>query len=291
MIICTTAAELNARLATARGEGQRIGFVPTMGALHRGHMALIRAAKASCDLAVASIFINPTQFNEASDLQAYPRTPKTDEELLMAQGCDYLYRPEIDDIYPNGGEESAAANLDFGSLTERMEGAHRPGHFAGVAQVVSRLLDIVQPQVLFLGQKDYQQVAVIRSMVRQLRLPANIEVVETVREVDGLAMSSRNRRLGPEERKAAGLINRQLAAVVAGLRAGWVPEELERAAMEAMHRHPLLNPEYVEVFTGNDLLPYRGGPANAEIVVACAVRCGPVRLIDNQIAIPSQPLR
>ncbi|MTB52614.1 pantoate--beta-alanine ligase [Lewinella sp. W8] len=289
MIICTTAAELNERLAGARKEGQRIGFVPTMGALHRGHMALIRASVTSCELTVASIFVNPTQFNEASDLSAYPRTPRADEELLIAHGCDFLYRPDVADIYPNGDQESAAAELDFGSLTERMEGAHRPGHFAGVAQVVSRLLDIVKPRVLFLGQKDYQQVAVIRSMVRQLDLPVMIEVVETVREVDGLALSSRNRRLGPQERKAAGLINRQLSAVAAGLLAGWDPEKLETAAMDAMQRHPLLNPEYVEVFTGHNLLPYRGGPAAAEIVVACAVHCGPVRLIDNRIAIPSNP--
>jgi pantoate--beta-alanine ligase len=289
MIICTTAAELKERLAPARQRKQRIGFVPTMGALHRGHMSLIQSSVDSCELTVASIFVNPTQFNEASDLTAYPRTPEADEQLLLANGCDFLYRPEVEDIYPNGDQESAAANLDFGSLTERMEGAHRPGHFAGVAQVVRRLLDIVGPDVLFLGQKDYQQVAVIRSMVRQLGLPVMIEVVDTVREVDGLAMSSRNRRLGAEERKAAGLINRQLTAVAAGLQAGWKPAALEAAAMTAMQNHPLLNPEYVEVFTGDDLLPYRGGPADAEIVVACAVHCGSVRLIDNRIAIPSNP--
>lgn len=257
--------------------------MPTMGALHAGHMALIDAARAAGDIVVASIFVNPTQFNESSDLAAYPRTPEQDAGLLEAHGCNFLYLPEVADVYPEGENHSNTANLDFGSLTARMEGANRPGHFDGVAQVVSRLLEIVSPDVLVMGQKDYQQVAVIRSMLRQLNLKVELLVVPTVREEDGLAMSSRNRRLGPEDRLAAGRINRHLTAVASGIAAGWGARQLEGLALDALARHPRLKPEYVEVCDGDSLLPYVQGAEAREVVVATAVWCGPVRLIDNRL--------
>lgn len=270
-------------LRKALPKDQRIAFVPTMGALHAGHMALIEAAKQDHDVVVASIFVNPTQFNEANDLRAYPRTPKADVALLKAHGCDFLYLPEVQDVYPNGTEKSAAAGIDFGPLTATMEGAHRPGHFDGVAQVVSRLLDIVQPDTLVLGQKDYQQVAVIRAMIQRLDMTVRVLVVPTVREADGLALSSRNRLLTPPQREAAGIINRQLSAVAAGLAAGWPIEALEQLALAGIGDHELLDPEYVQIFDGDTLLPYLNGDNVRELVVATAVRCGKVRLIDNRI--------
>ena len=254
-----------------------------MGALHDGHMALVDTARAEYDHVVASIFVNPTQFNEAADLTAYPRTPEADAESLAAHGCDLLYLPTVEDIYPDGTDHSLAAGLDFGSLTARMEGANRPGHFDGVAQVVSRLLQIVQPDALVMGQKDYQQVAIVRSMVGQLQLSVRLRVVPTVREEDGLALSSRNRLLGDDHRAAAGRINRHLRAVVAGVRAGWEARMLENLALDAMTADPALQPEYVEVFDGDTLLPWAQGEAAREVVVATAVRCGGVRLIDNRI--------
>ncbi len=274
----TTAAALRDYLDRAPGP---VAFVPTMGALHEGHLALVRAARADHPTVVCSIFVNPTQFNEAADLQAYPRTPEADAALLVSADCKVLYLPDVEDVYPTGTATSLAGQLNFGSLTTRMEGAHRPGHFAGVAQVVSRLLEIVRPATLVMGQKDYQQVAVIRSMLAQLDLAVALRAVATVREADGLAMSSRNRRLGPAERQAAPAINRHLAAIVAGLRAGWPARQLEALALEGLRRHPLLDPEYVEICHGDTLLPYTEGETSREIVVATAVRCGPVRLIDN----------
>lgn len=262
---------------------KRIAFVPTMGALHDGHMALIKAAAQQHDLVVASIFVNPTQFNEGADLKRYPRTPKADADLLKAHGCDFLYLPSVEDVYPDGLQKNAAKDIDFGPITATMEGANRPGHFDGVAQVISRLLEIVNPDTLVLGQKDYQQVAVIRAMMQRLDLSASVLVVPTVREADGLAMSSRNRLLNPTERIAAGMINRQLAAVAAGLAVGWPTQPLEQMALSSLGEHDLLDPEYVQIFDGDTLLPYVDGDNVRELVVAAAVRCGPARLIDNRI--------
>ena len=287
----TTASALSAALAAARRPGVTIGFVPTMGALHAGHAALIRACRAACDVTVASIFVNPTQFNESADLAAYPRTPEADTELLAAQGCDFLYLPAVDDIYPEGPSASSPAHaVDYGTLTDTLEGAHRPGHFAGVVQVVHRLLDVVRPDVLFLGQKDYQQVAVLRRMIAGLGLSARIHVVATVREADGLALSSRNRRLTAGQRLAAGKINQHLAVVAAGVRNGWPARELERLAREGMAAVAPLVPEYVAVVDGTTLLPYEDGTDAQEVVVAAAVRVGEVRLIDNRIILPANPI-
>lgn len=270
-------------LRKALPKDKTIAYVPTMGALHAGHMALIEAAVALHDVVVASIFVNPTQFNDAGDLEAYPRTPKSDAALLKKHGCKYLYFPSVKDVYPEGTGKSSARSIDFGALTATMEGANRPGHFDGVAQVVSRLLDIVQPTTLVLGQKDYQQVAVIRAMIKQLRIPVKVEVVPTVRAKDGLALSSRNKRLNGKERQAAGLINVQLAAVTAGLAAGWPVEVLRQLALGGIGQHDLLDPEYIQIFDGDTLLPYEDGNEVRELVVATAVHCGPVRLIDNRI--------
>ena len=262
-----------------------------MGALHRGHAALVAACVQREAITVASVFVNPTQFNEADDLAAYPRTPAEDARLLAEQGCDYLYLPSAEDVYPNGTQDSLARHLDFGALGERLEGAQRPGHFAGVAQVVSRLLEIVQPGTLYLGQKDYQQVAVVRRMIELLKLTVKVHTVPTVREADGLALSSRNRRLSPDDRRAASTINRQLTAVVGGLQAGWPARSLEQMAYQTMAQHPRLQPEYVEVVDGLTLQPYLDGAEVGELVVLTAVRAGAVRLIDNRIAYRANPSR
>jgi pantoate--beta-alanine ligase len=279
MRILKKATELRKALPAKK----RIAFVPTMGALHAGHMALIQAAAKHHDLVVASIFVNPTQFNEGSDLKKYPRTPKEDAGLLKAHGCDLLYLPSVKDVYPDGLQKNAAGDIDFGPLTATMEGANRPGHFDGVAQVVSRLIEIVKPDTLVLGQKDYQQAAVVRAMIQRLDLMVRVLVVPTVREADGLAMSSRNLRLNPEERAAAAMINRQLAAVANGLAVGWPTQPLEQMALSGLGENDLLDPEYVQIFDGDTLLPYVDGDNVRELVVAAAVRCGPVRLIDNRI--------
>ena len=254
-----------------------------MGALHAGHAALVDAARASHDHVVASIFVNPTQFNDAADLDQYPRTPEDDARLLREHGCDVLYLPSVLDVYPDGTAGGATEHLDFGSLTARMEGANRPGHFDGVAQVVHRLLDVVRPTTLFLGQKDYQQVAVIRSMIRQMKMAVQVEVVPTVREEDGLARSSRNRRLLSHQREAAGRINRHLSAVKQGLLAGWPPRILEGLALAALEADPELRPEYVEICNGETLEQFVPGQPFREVVIATAVHCGPVRLIDNMV--------
>ena len=285
----THAADLATFLATAP---RPVAFVPTMGALHAGHLALIEAARKGHATVVASIFVNPTQFNDQADLAAYPRTEEADARSLDAVHCDALYLPTVADVYPENYTDPTK-DLSFGQLTEVMEGAQRPGHFAGVAQVVYRLLDIVRPDTLVMGQKDYQQVAVVRDMLRQLekQLPFSVTVqtVPTVREADGLALSSRNTRLGKAERAAAATINLQLKAVAAGVRAGWSPRTLETTAMREMGEHALLEPEYVSVFAGGTLQPWsEGDSVNGGVVVATAVRCGLVRLIDNLVVIPSE---
>lgn len=278
MLTFTTAAELQTHLRSLSGT---IAYVPTMGALHAGHLALIRAAGRAHDHVVASIFVNPTQFNEAADLDAYPRTPEADADLLKGEGCDVLYLPDVADVYPNGTAPGPTARLDFGNLTTSMEGANRPGHFAGVAQVVHRLLDVVRPNTLFLGQKDYQQVAVIRSMIDQMELNVAVEVVPTVREADGLAMSSRNRRLDATAREAAGRINKHLEAVRAGLLAGWPPRILEGLALAALEADPALRAEYLDIRNGETLERFVPGEPFKSVVVATAAWCGGVRLIDN----------
>ena len=286
--IFTTAAALTAQLARDRTGGLTVGFVPTMGALHRGHAELVIQCVKACNRCVVSVFVNPTQFDDGADLAAYPVTPAEDERLLRLSGCHYLFRPSREEVYP-AGLVDPTAHLDFGPLTERMEGAHRPGHFAGVAQVVHRLLTIVEPDVFYLGQKDYQQVAVIKRMLDLLAMRVTVITVATVRERDGLALSSRNRRLTADQRAAAARINSHLAVVAAGLRCRWPARELERLAFAGMLASPLLEPEYVEVVDGQTLMPYFDGDVVGALVVATAVRVGSVRLIDNHVFTIANP--
>lgn len=269
--------ELQTYLDSVRSGNRSFGFVPTMGALHEGHLALVRRAKMENQVTISSIFVNPTQFDEAADLEKYPRTPAKDVEMLYRVGNEVLFMPEVKEIYPEG--EKMDATFDFGGLDHTMEGRFRPGHFQGVAEVVSRLLRIVRPHRLYLGQKDFQQYVIVREMVRQLKLEVEVVRCPIVREKNGLAMSSRNVRLTPAERERAGLLYRTLQEARA-LSVDHSPGEVKTRALQTL-RQPGIEPEYFEIVDARTLQPVSRFD-QAETVVACtAVRVGDVRLIDN----------
>ena len=277
MFLYHTLSELQQYLNSRRRLGEKIGFAPTMGALHAGHLDLIRHSKAQNACTVCSIFVNPTQFNDPKDLEKYPRTPEKDLAMLESVGTEVVFMPPVEEIYPPGLETTL--QLDLGQLDKVMEGAFRPGHFQGMAQVVKRLLDIVQPDRLYMGQKDFQQFSIVGHMIRQLHLPVELVMVPTVRETDGLAMSSRNVRLSPEQRAAAPAIYQTLS---------WAKEQLgilpvAEIEAEAMHKLslPEFRPEYFQIVDGRTLLPVVE-PIEHDWIVACVASwVGEVRLIDN----------
>jgi pantoate--beta-alanine ligase len=261
----------------ARGRGETIGFVPTMGALHNGHISLVNKALTDCDWVVSSIFVNPTQFNDPKDLIHYPRTPETDWNLLELAGCHLLFNPSVSEIYPEG---LASPDFEFGALEKVMEGAHRPGHFKGVASVVFRLFDIVKPDIAYFGEKDFQQLAIIRSMVHQASLPIRIIGCETIREPDGLAMSSRNIRLSPDERKTAPIIFQTLSKGKALIEAKGFDEakiEITRSVEASGH----FKVEYVEFADAESLQPVASISKAKKSRVFIAVKASTTRLIDN----------
>ena len=270
-----TISALTSELNPYRERGCAIGFVPTMGALHQGHLSLIERSVRENECTVVSIFVNPTQFNNLSDLEKYPRTLEADIELLEKSGCDILFAPSAEEVYP----EPDMRQFDFGTLDKVMEGAFRPGHFNGVAQVVSKLFDMVQPHHAYFGEKDFQQLAVIRAMVAQLAMPVEVIACPIVREPDGLAMSSRNMRLLPEQREIAPVIAETLknsrnfvGSKTVGELTLWVAENINaRAGLEV---------EYFQIVDGDTLLPVAGWEQSTRIVGCIAVFCGEVRLID-----------
>jgi pantoate--beta-alanine ligase len=273
-----TVADLRAALRGARRAERTIGLVPTMGALHEGHLSLIRAARAESDVVVVSLFVNPTQFNEAADLDAYPRDEARDAEAAAAEGADLLFAPPVDEVYPPG----FATTVRVAGVTEHLEGEHRgTAHFEGVATVVCKLLNMAQPDVAFFGQKDAQQAAVIRRLVRDLDIPVRIAVEPTVREPDGLALSSRNVHLRGADRERALALRRALDAaadrVAAGERDPHAVERVSRAAMAALG----VEAEYVALVRPDDLRPVER--IDGDVLVAVAARVGPTRLIDNAI--------
>jgi pantoate--beta-alanine ligase len=277
MFLHHTLSELQQYLNSRRRLGEQIGFAPTMGALHSGHLDLIRHSKAHNACTVCSIFVNPTQFNDPKDLEKYPRTPEKDLAMLESVGTEVVFMPAVEEIYPPGLETTLQLQLE--QLDKVMEGAFRPGHFQGMAQVVKRLLDIVQPDRLYMGQKDFQQFSIVGHMIRQLNLPVELVMVSTVREADGLAMSSRNVRLSEAQRAAAPVIYQTLSWAKTQL--GIQPiAEIEAEAMQRLSL-PEFRPEYFQIVDGQTLLSVVE-PAEHEWIVACVASwVGEVRLIDN----------
>ncbi|MEM9991590.1 MAG: pantoate--beta-alanine ligase [Bacteroidota bacterium] len=262
-----------------RQSGKTIGFVPTMGALHAGHLALIRAALQQCDYVVCSIFVNPTQFNDATDLEKYPRTVAADFQKLYAVECHAIFLPEVDEIYPEPAP--ILPPLEFGQLTQVLEGAHRAGHFAGVVQVVHRLLDIVRPDYLYMGQKDYQQQAIIGAMLTQLSSTIQLITAPTVREKDGLAMSSRNTRLTAQQRQLAPLLHQVLSGVKTDITQQSI-EHVERAAQQQLTDAGFVV-DYLSVVDGTTLQAIEVFEDAKSVVVVVAASLGDIRLIDNLI--------
>ncbi len=276
-----TVAELRAALADARRAGCSIGLVPTMGALHAGHESLVRRARAAHDLVVVSLFVNPAQFEEDLDLEAYPRDEARDAVLSAAAGADLLFAPDAAEVYPPG----FSTTVSVAGLGEPLEGVVRgPGHFAGVATVVLKLLNMVQPTSAYFGQKDAQQAVVVRRLVRDLDLPVSIEVCPTVRERDGLAMSSRNARLNAGERARAVALHRALGAAESSVAAGErEASSILRLARVAMRPHAV-EPEYLALVHTDTLAPL--DRIDGEALLAVAARVGRTRLIDNVTLTP-----
>ncbi|MDD4800764.1 MAG: pantoate--beta-alanine ligase [Proteiniphilum sp.] len=276
MKIIHTVSGLEEALQQVRRQGESIGFVPTMGALHEGHATLVRQSVAENDFTVVSLFVNPTQFNNPEDLRLYPRTPERDHRLLERLGADLLFTPSVEEIYP----EPDRRVFDFGLLDKVMEGRFRPGHFNGVAQVVSKLFRFVQPDKAYFGEKDFQQLVIVREMVRQLQLPVEIVGVPIVREPSGLAMSSRNARLSAQERENAAQIYRVLHDSLA-LKEACAPVKLAEWVVGEINKVPGLRVEYYEIVDGYSLQPVSTWEESGRSVGCVAVFCGAVRLIDH----------
>lgn len=276
MQVFYTKDELIEEVLSIKNSNLSIGFVPTMGALHLGHISLVNESVLKCDITIVSIFVNPTQFNDKNDLEKYPRNLEADLKLLENTGCQYVFSPSVDDMYPN----SELNDFNFGRLEEVMEGKHRPGHFNGVAQIVSRLFDIVQPDCAFFGQKDFQQVAVIRKLIEMMNYKIQLISCPIVRESNGLAMSSRNERLNSEERDNAGIIFKTLSAFAKQSHVYSV-EEIKKLIVLQINNNPFINVEYFELVNENTLEPVNEWSSDFGIYGCIAVHCGNVRLIDN----------
>jgi pantoate--beta-alanine ligase len=274
--IFTTRHELQQYLLQCRQKGETIGLVPTMGALHQGHLSLLALARHQCSVSVCSIFVNPTQFTNPNDLQNYPRPIEADIAKLTAAGCDILFNPSVNEMY--------AANeqwhIDLGELEHLLEGKFRPGHYQGVTQVVFKLFDIVKPDFAFFGQKDYQQVLVITKMVQLLNLPVKLVMVPISRETEGLAMSSRNIHLSAEDKRHALVLSKALNWVTDHF-TGNNLQQVTTEAIELINAEPGVKLEYFEIADGETLLP--ATEANPHLVALTAAQVGKTRLIDNMI--------
>jgi pantoate--beta-alanine ligase len=276
MRICSTIEEMRAACRAARHGGKRLGFVPTMGALHEGHLSLVRAAKVSCDVVAASIFVNPTQFGPNEDLAKYPRSFERDRELLEKEGVGLLFAPSIQEMYPAG----AVTWVTVEGLSSKLDGRSRPGHFRGVTTIVAKLFHIVEPDAAFFGQKDAAQVAIVRRMVRDLNFPVEIVACPIMREQDGLAMSSRNAYLDPQQRKQALVLHRALMS----MKKSWEAGEREAGKLLTVGRDELdgegsVRLDYLEIVDPETLDLIQRATAGALVVVAAYV--GATRLIDN----------
>ncbi len=278
MQVFTTIKDLNSALRVLIKMGKTIGFVPTMGALHQGHISLINYSKEQCDVTVCSIFVNPTQFNNPEDLDKYPKTPENDKLLLEKAGCDFLYTPSVEDIYP----EKDNRKFDFGFLDTVLEGVLRPGHFNGVGQVVSILLEHVAPNKAFFGSKDYQQVMVVKELVKQLNLPVEIISCPILREFDGLAMSSRNIRLNDQERIIASLIPKIMLKASIIVKTQGINES-KQFVEEITSKITDMKLDYFEVCDSSSLVILDFYEKTTPTILLIALFVGKIRLIDNLV--------
>jgi pantoate--beta-alanine ligase len=278
MILLKTAPDLSRFLSAQKAGGLQTGFVPTMGALHEGHLSLVEHSKKNNNITVASIFVNPTQFNDPQDFTRYPVTLENDIYLLEKAGCDLLFLPSVQEVYPSGMQLTHP--YDLGYLETLLEGKYRPGHFQGVCQVVHRLLELVQPTNLYLGQKDYQQCMVIRQLIRLTQLPVQVQIVPTRRETSGLAMSSRNLRLSDQEKEAAAAIYQRLVKMQAALQPGNL-DRLVKDAAEAILAAGFDKIDYVSIADATSLLPVTDWDGQTRLVGLVAAFIGGIRLIDN----------
>jgi len=280
MIIFKEAAALKNKIAESRKQGKTIGFVPTMGALHKGHVSLITAAEKKCDLTVCSIFVNPTQFNDTKDFERYPTTIDNDILLLENNGCDILFLPAVAEIYPAGAKP--AVHYDLGEIEYILEGKYRPGHFQGVCQVVNILLNIVNPGCIFMGEKDYQQCLVIKRLVRLISSRAEVVTVGTVREETGLAMSSRNLRLSDEQKRNAAGIFKMLLYIKSNS-ASLPLQDIEHYATDYLLTNGFHKTDYVSIADADTLQLVSNGESAKRMVALVAAFIGEVRLIDNML--------
>lgn len=274
MIVVETIKKLKQELAQYKSKN--VGFVPTMGALHSGHISLVERSVKENDVCVVSVFVNPTQFNDKADLERYPRTEEADKKLLEAAGCDIVFMPQVEEMYP----EEDTRVFNFGSIETVMEGKYRPGHFNGVAQIVSKLFDAVEPTRSYFGEKDFQQVAIIRDMVKQLNLPVEIIACPIIREESGLARSSRNELLSAEERKKAALISEVLSKSVNFAKKMSV-DEVKNWVIDQFKTDEVFRMDYYDIVDGNSLQSVSSWDESDYIVGCIAVYCGKIRLIDN----------
>lgn len=274
MIVVETIKGLKQELE--KYSSKNIGFVPTMGALHDGHISLVKRSVEENDVTVVSVFVNPTQFNDKADLERYPRTEEADKKLLEAAGCDIVFMPQVEEMYP----EEDTRIFNFGCIETVMEGKYRPGHFNGVAQIVSKLFYAVEPTRSYFGEKDFQQVAIIRDMVRQLNLPVEIIACPIIREESGLARSSRNELLSAEERKKAALISQVLSKSVNFAKEMSV-DEVKNWVIDQFKVDDVFKMDYYDIVDGNTLQSISSWDESDYIVGCIAVYCGKIRLIDN----------
>jgi pantoate--beta-alanine ligase len=283
-ITAESKAHLAEMLSAYRTAGYRIGFVPTMGALHEGHLSLIRAAREANDIVVVSIFVNPTQFNDPEDYRNYPRTREADKLRLEEAGVDLAFMPDEAEMYPEGRQN--LADFDPGYLGQVLEGKKRPGHFEGMATIVKKLLETVKPDYAYFGQKDYQQLLIVRELVSTYQLPVSIVSEPIVRESDGLALSSRNVLLKPEERELAPVIYQTLKYCRDQVERDFRPEELSQEGMDALNRYEAFTLEYFTIRNAFTLAPVTSAERPKAAIILVALGIGKVRLIDNMLAYP-----
>jgi pantoate--beta-alanine ligase len=279
MLIFHKISELQTYLKQAKQKGRKTGFVPTMGALHRGHLSLLQQCKSHTDISICSIFVNPTQFNDPADFEKYPSTVNADIEQLLGCGTDVLFLPSVAEIYPNG--TATPKHYELGFLETVLEGKYRPGHFQGVCQVMHKLLDVVQPDDLFMGQKDYQQCMVVQQLILNEHINTRLHIAPTLRETDGLAMSSRNMRLSSEQRSTATTIYKVLLQMRAQLQEGSL-EQIKQSATQVLTQNGF-RVDYTELAHADSLTLLNEWNGTDPVVALIAAYVGDVRLIDNLV--------